>query len=67
MEDHFELVKSHVLLGNRDCPYKLSDGDRWPPAKPDARLLMLSVKTTCKDRWRQVVTGADRIAVKHGV
>ncbi len=32
---------------------------------PAEKLRMLGVKTTCKDRWRQVVTEADRIAVKH--
>lgn len=35
------------------------------PAWPDARLLMLAVKTSCKDRWRQVLAEADRIASKH--
>lgn len=28
-------------------------------------LLMLGAKTTCKDRWRQVLTEADRIGRKH--
>lgn len=31
----------------------------------DTRLTMLAVKTTCKDRWRQVNTEADRIQNKH--
>lgn len=26
---------------------------------------MLVVKTTCKDRWRQILNEADRIPVKH--
>jgi hypothetical protein len=26
---------------------------------------MLAVKTTCRDRWRQVLNEADRIATKH--
>ena len=26
---------------------------------------MLGVKSTCKDRWRQVLTEADRIKMKH--
>jgi hypothetical protein len=30
-----------------------------------ARLRMLAVKTTCKDRWRQVINEADRISQKH--
>jgi hypothetical protein len=35
------------------------------PAFPPTRLRMLAVKTTCKDRWRQILTEADRIATKH--
>ena len=34
-------------------------------AFPAIRLTMLGVKRTCKDRWRQILTEADRIAVKH--
>ncbi|HEX9860007.1 MAG TPA: type II restriction endonuclease, partial [Nitrospirota bacterium] len=30
-----------------------------------ARLTMLGVKSTCKDRWRQVLAEADRIEQKH--
>jgi hypothetical protein len=29
------------------------------------RLKMLAVKTTCKDRWRQILNEADRIKIKH--
>ncbi len=32
---------------------------------PADRLAMLGVKSTCKDRWRQVLAEADRIAIKH--
>lgn len=32
---------------------------------PAHRLRMLAVKTTCKDRWRQILNEADRIRVKH--
>jgi len=35
------------------------------PAFPAGRLRMLAVKTTCKDRWRQILTEADRIETKH--
>lgn len=31
----------------------------------DDRLAMLAVKTSCKDRWRQVLAEADRIRTKH--
>lgn len=29
------------------------------------KLRMLAVKTTCKDRWRQILNEADRIKTKH--
>jgi hypothetical protein len=32
---------------------------------PTNRLRMLAVKTTCKDRWRQVINEADRVEEKH--
>ena len=35
------------------------------PDYPDHRLRMLAVKTTCKDRWRQILNEAGRIATKH--
>jgi hypothetical protein len=34
---------------------------KWPAEK----LLMLAAKTSCKDRWRQVLAEADRIVEKH--
>ncbi|MHC8403747.1 type II restriction endonuclease [Pseudomonas sp. TMB3-21] len=35
------------------------------PEFPDGKLIMLGAKTTCKDRWRQVLSEANRIPVKH--
>ena len=35
------------------------------PAFPSTSLHMLGVKSTCKDRWRQVLAEADRIDRKH--
>lgn len=35
------------------------------PGFPPERLLMLGVKSTCKDRWRQVLSEAQRIKPKH--
>jgi hypothetical protein len=32
---------------------------------PATRLRMLAVKTTCKDRWRQILNEADRVSNKH--
>ena len=35
------------------------------PGFPPDRLRMLAVKTTCRDRWRQILNEADRIDTKH--
>lgn len=35
------------------------------PAFPTAGLTLLGAKTTCKDRWRQVLSEAERIPTKH--
>ncbi|WP_420133242.1 type II restriction endonuclease [Rhodopseudomonas sp.] len=35
------------------------------PSFPAAKLRMLAAKTTCRDRWRQVLNEADRISTKH--
>lgn len=35
------------------------------PSYPEQRLQMLAVKTTCKDRWRQVIDEAERISPKY--
>lgn len=32
---------------------------------PDESLRMLAVKTTCKDRWRQILNEAARVPIKH--
>jgi len=32
---------------------------------PESRLRMLAVKTTCKDRWRQILNEAARVKTKH--
>lgn len=37
------------------------DDPRYPPHK----LMMIGVKTTCKDRWRQVTKEAPKIPIKH--
>lgn len=35
------------------------------PEFPSDRLRMLAVKTTCRDRWRQILNEAERINTKH--
>lgn len=42
-----------------------SKADYENPDYPESRLRMLASKTTCKDRWRQVMNEASRIRMKH--
>jgi hypothetical protein len=35
------------------------------PGFNESKLVFLAAKTTCKDRWRQILNEADRIKVKH--
>ena len=35
------------------------------PSEGDARLTMLGAKSTCKDRWRQILEEAEKISRKH--
>lgn len=52
---------------NRSKPDFLFPGEHsyHDPHFDPGKLLMLGVKSTCKDRWRQVLSEADRISVKH--
>lgn len=52
---------------NRSKPDFLFPGqEKYHNPFSDAKsLLMLGVKSTCKDRWRQVLSEADRIHTKH--
>lgn len=53
-----ELKKRPDFLFPSEAAYK---DDSFPAEK----LRMLAVKTTCRDRWRQIVSEADRISTKH--
>jgi len=73
MENHVEH-----LLRNANIPFEMrpkigGEPDVIIPSKaayddpqyPTGKLFMLGVKTTCKDRWRQVLHEADRVSAKH--
>lgn len=62
----FEMRKS--VDGTRPdvvMPSKKAYDDAAKGKYPAAKLIMIGVKTTCKDRWRQVLSEAPRIPVKH--
>ena len=74
-ENHLEyIIQSHELrysrtpiTENRSKPDFLFPGieEYFDNKFNPANLTMLGVKSTCKDRWRQVLAEADRIEYKH--
>ncbi len=75
LENH--LCAIFRFLGIRFSFQETTEGTRRPdfifpdkesydnPAFPSSALRFLGVKTTCKDRWRQILSEADRIPRKH--
>lgn len=51
-----------VTEGNKRPDFVFPSGKAYhDPSFPSDRIIVLGAKTTCKDRWRQVVTEADRV------
>jgi len=75
LENHLEQVfmdnriryDRTAMTENKAKPDFLFPGAKeyFDPGFPVADLTMLGVKSTCKDRWRQVLSEADRIEDKH--
>lgn len=55
-----------ITEGNKKPDFIFPGGEAYhDPDYDEDRLLFLGAKTTCKDRWRQILNEADRIPVKH--
>jgi hypothetical protein len=75
LENHLELLFQEnglrysraAVTENKAKPDFLFPGaaEYHNPAYDQLKLTMLGVKSTCKDRWRQVLAEADRIDNKH--
>lgn len=59
--------KAQALTEDKKKPDFLFPGteEYLNPAFNEKKLIVLASKTTCKDRWRQVLNEADRIKTKH--
>ena len=64
---HGLRFKRAAITENRAKPDFLFPGETeyHNPAFDAVNLTMLGVKSTCKDRWRQVLSEADRVEEKH--
>ncbi len=73
-----EILLEEGLVENRDFAHgPITEAGKRPdflfPSEeayrsssfPPDQLRMLAVKTTCKDRWRQILNEADRVPEKH--
>ena len=60
-------VRGAVTEHNHKPDFLFPDLATYQTAPPegDARLTMLGAKSTCKDRWRQVLAEAEKISRKH--
>ena len=75
LENHVEEILNafairfcrHAKTENKSKPDFLFPGAReyHDPDYPSTQLTMLGAKSTCKDRWRQVLSEAQRIPEKH--
>lgn len=63
----FEQGSHHRVTENRSKPDFLFPGFEayHTPDFPDVDLRLLGAKTSCKERWRQVLAEGDRIRAKH--
>lgn len=57
--------QAHTEANNRPDFISPSQEAYNNPKFPDERLRMLAVKTTMKERWRQILEEANRIPIKH--
>jgi hypothetical protein len=75
LENHMEVIfqaadlkyqRSAPTEGRNKADFLFPGSREYKDSKFDTTYLtMLGVKTTCKDRWRQVLAEADRISPKH--
>lgn len=63
---HLKFEAQAVTENNKRPDFLFPDGKSYHNLLfPAGKLTMLGAKTTCKDRWRQVLNEADRIPEKH--
>jgi hypothetical protein len=66
MENGIKYVRNKITENNSKPDFMFPGIHEYHDIKyPNERLTMLGVKTTCKDRWRQVLAEAARISSKH--
>lgn len=66
IERHINHRRTAITEGRSKPDFLFPGGDEYHnPNFPATYLTMLGVKSSCKDRWRQILAEADRIYTKH--
>lgn len=75
LEHHVNFLFSSLFIsfshpgqseGNKKPDFLLPSNTAYSDRSfPEEKLIFLGAKTTCKDRWRQILNEADRIKTKH--
>ncbi|MBJ7898226.1 type II restriction endonuclease [Bacillus atrophaeus] len=75
LEHHVDFLFSSLVIpfshpgkseGNKKPDFLLPSNAAYADVSfPEDKLIFLGAKTTCKDRWRQILNEANRIEVKH--
>lgn len=64
-EEGLEHSYDQISEGNKRPDFLFPSAEAYHRARSDRGLTMLAAKTTCKDRWRQILNEADKVPVKH--
>jgi hypothetical protein len=65
-EEHLKHEMGKHTEGKKKPDFIFPSADAYHDHSfPVDRLRVLAAKTTCKDRWRQVINEADRVPIKH--
>ena len=65
-EENLSFAHGEISEGNKKPDFLFPSIQAYQNLNwPDTKLRMLAAKTTCKDRWRQILNEADRIPAKH--
>jgi hypothetical protein len=64
-EEQLSHSYDRISEGNKRPDFLFPSAEAYQGATSSDRIAVLAAKTTCKDRWRQILNEADKIPVKH--
>jgi len=64
-EESLAFAYDSISEGRKRPDFLFPSAEAYHSAKGTAGIRMLAAKTTCKDRWRQILNEADKLPIKH--